>query len=266
MSTILTMHFPSSDEGDDNYEAEEDLQKEKKITNKKKKEKKVENAIKNSIIKEKIEKTYEEINKEYVNLYKHEPSIHSKDFLLQFHKRYPQVEKLNNTTDKLLNHLNKYAPHGKNVTDAEHVKELKEKCRNLSHEKDITNVVKNALETIHDDNKVDIEKTYVYAGKTYVIKKKIDKSSASYKKYLKSKNQLKLGGIFKNIDQIVDKMKEKKQINTIDKSTEDWKNFKIVNSIDEEELKSKHNFIDNKIFAENVERKVFENKRKMRMG
>lgn len=266
MATILTMHFSSSDEEDDNYEAEEDLRKEKKIMNKKKSAKKVENTIKNSIIKEKIEKTYEEINKEYVNLYKHEPSINSKDFLLQFHKKYPQIEKHNNTTNKLLRHLNKYAPNSENVTDTAHMKELKENCRNFNNESDITTIVKNALETIYDDNKVDIEKTYVYAGKTYVIKKKIDKASVTYKKYLKSQNQLKLGGIFKNIDQIVDKMKEKKQINTIDKSTEDWKNFKIANSIDEDELKSKHNFIDNKIFAENVERKVYENKRKMRMG
>lgn len=266
MATILTMHFDSSDEEDDNYEVEKELQKEKKATDKKKNSKKVQNEIKNSIIKEKIERTYEEINKEYVELYTHKPFVDSSDFLLQFHKKYPQLEKHNNTTKKLLIHLNKYSPSNENETNVLSIKDFKERCRNADNEHDISTTVKNALETIYDDNKVNIEKKYIYAGKTYIIKKKIDKKSATYKKYLKSKDQIKLGGIFKNIDQIIDDIKSKKQINTIDKSTEDWKNFKMAHSIDEEELKSKQNFLDNKIFAENVERRVFENKRKMKMS
>ncbi|SBS84656.1 conserved Plasmodium protein, unknown function [Plasmodium ovale] len=276
MATILTMEFPSSDEEDENYDVEEDLKKELEEEleegleegleeNKKKRKrnersgKKIEKAIKSSIIKEKIEKTYNDINEEFEKLYTHETNINKEDFLLQFHKKYPQLEKNYNTTQKLLNHLNKYCSIEDDNSNTMNVREYKQKCRN-NNNKDVSNVVKNALESFYDNNSVDIEKKYMYAGKIYTVKKKIDKTSSSYKRYLKTQEKMNIGGNFANIDELIQNIQESKQINTVDKSTEDWKNYKIVNSIDEEKLKANQNYLENKLFAENVERKLFESK------
>ncbi|CRG97833.1 conserved Plasmodium protein, unknown function [Plasmodium gallinaceum] len=268
MANILTMQFLSSDEEDENYDVEEELREEMKKKKKKKKKEKslknVENTIKNSIIKEKTDKTYNEINQEFEKLYKHETNIDKEDFLLQFHKKYPQLEKNYNTKKKLLNHINKFCSLDENSTIL-NVKEYKKQCRNSNNNNDISATVKNALESFYDNNSIDIEKKYMYAGKIYTVKKRIDKTSASYKRYLKTKNKMDLGGNFKNIDELIHSIQENKQINTVDKSTEDWKNYKIVNSIDEEKLKSKQNYLENKFFAENVERKLFESKVKKKL-
>ncbi|GAW81499.1 hypothetical protein, conserved [Plasmodium gonderi] len=298
MATILNMEFPSSDEDDENYDVEESLKKElcgddlsddlkeelegeakllreefgKGKRNKRRNEgtpRKIKNAIKNSIIKEKIEKTFNEINKEYEQLYTHEKSVSDEDFLLQFHKKYPQEEKNYNTIEKLYNHLNKYSamqvsPHSHTVEDKNEtemsIKTFKQKCRNENNSNDISNVVKTALESFYENNSVHIEKKYMYAGKIYTVKKKIDKTSSSYKRYLKMKDKMNIGGNFANIDQLVQNIQENKQINTVDKSTEDWAYYKMANSIDDEKLKANQNYLENKFFSENVERKLYENK------
>ncbi|VTZ79342.1 conserved protein, unknown function [Plasmodium yoelii] len=278
MATILNMEFPSSDENDEDYNVEEDLKEElkeekKEEKKKKKNSKKTENNIKKSIIKEKTEKIYTDINKEYEKLYTHENSVTNEDFLLQFHKKYPQYEKNNNTTQKLFNHLNKYCSIEQDNSNFMDIKDYKKICRKFydnnnnnsddnNNNSDVSNVVKSALNSFYSNNSVYVEKKYMYAGKIYNIKKKIDKTSSSYKRYLKTKDKINIGGNFANIDQLVQQIQENKQINTIDKSTEDWKHYKIVNSIDEEKLKANQNYLDNKIFAENVERKMFENKAK----
>ncbi|KJP88822.1 hypothetical protein AK88_01512 [Plasmodium fragile] len=295
MATIMTMEFPSSDEEDDNYDVEAELQKEledgelsdevkeelqedgkdlvsslgKAKRNKRKNEKNpklIKSIIKNSIIKEKIEKTYHDINREYEQLYKHEKSVSDEDFLLQFHKKYPQEEKNYNTKQKLHDHLNKYSPaFGGNETSPEmDIKAFKEKCRNKEYNSDISSVVKNALENFYENNSVQVEKKYMYAGKVYTVQKKIDKTSSSYKRYLKMKDKMNIGGNFANIDQLIQNIQENKQINTVDKSTEDWVYYKMANAIDEEKLKAGQNYLENKIFSENVERKVYENNIKKR--
>ncbi|CXI60109.1 conserved Plasmodium protein, unknown function [Plasmodium berghei] len=267
MATILNMDFPSSDENDEDYNAEEDLKEELKEQKKKKKNsKKIGNNIKKSIIKEKTEKIYTDINKEYEKLYTHETNVTNEDFLLQFHKKYPQFEKNNNTTQKLFNHLNKYCSIEQDNSNFMDIKDYKKICRscydNNNNNNDVSKVVKNALNSFYSNNSVYVEKKYMYAGKIYNIKKKIDKTSSSYKRYLKTKDKINIGGNFANIDELVQQIQESKQINTIDKSTEDWKHYKIANSIDEEKLKANQNYLENKFFAENVERKMFENKAK----
>ncbi|SCN60840.1 conserved Plasmodium protein, unknown function [Plasmodium chabaudi adami] len=273
MATILTMEFPSSDENDEDYDAEEELKEELKEElreekKKKRNSKKVGNTIKKSIIKEKAEKIYNDINQEYEKLYTHETNVTNKDFLLQFHKKYPQFEKNYNTTQKLFNHLNKYCSieqdDNSNFMDIKDYKKLYRNSSDInnSNNNDVSNVVKNALNSFYSNNSVYVEKKYMYAGKIYNIKKKIDKTSSSYKRYLKTKDKINIGGNFANIDELVQQIQENKQINTIDKSTEDWKHYKIANSIDEEKLKASQNYLENKFFAENVERKMFENKAK----
>ncbi|CAG9475106.1 conserved Plasmodium protein, unknown function [Plasmodium vivax] len=289
MATIMTMEFPSSDEEDDNYDVEAELERElkegdlsdevkeelqeegkqllsqlgKAKRNKRKNEtnpKMIKSIIKNSIVKEKIEKTYHDINREYEQLYKHEKSVSDGDFLLQFHRKYPQEEKNYNTTQKLHDHLKKYSPAlGGNEDSPEmDIKAFKEKCRNQQYSSDISNVVKNALENFYENNSVQVEKKYMYAGKVYTVQKKIDKTSSSYKRYLRMKDKMNIGGNFANIDQLVQSIQENKQINTVDKSTEDWAYYKMANSIDEEKLKAGQNYLENKFFSENVERKVYE--------
>ncbi|KEG02825.1 conserved Plasmodium protein, unknown function [Plasmodium vinckei vinckei] len=271
MATILTMEFPSSDENDEDYDAEEELKEELKEElreekKKKRNSKKVGNTIKKSIIKEKTEKIYNDINQEYEKLYTHETNVTNEDFLLQFHKKYPQFEKNYNTTQKLLNHLNKYCSIEQDNSNFMDIKDYKKLCRNNSdinsNNNDVSNAVKSALNSFYSNNSVYVEKKYMYAGKIYNIKKKIDKTSSSYKRYLKTKDKMNIGGNFANIDELVQQIQENKQINTIDKSTEDWKHYKIANSIDEEKLKASQNYLENKFFAENVERKMFENKAK----
>ncbi|GAB67010.1 hypothetical protein PCYB_103600 [Plasmodium cynomolgi strain B] len=271
MATILSMEFPSSDEEDDNYDVEAELQKELKegdlsdevkeelqeeckqlvsklgkVKRKKRKNetnpKMIKSIIKNSIIKEKIEKTYHDINREYEQLYKHEKSVSDEDFLLQFHKKYPQEEKNYNTMQKLHDHLKKYSPAfaGNEESPEMDIRAFKEKCRNQHYNSDISSVVKNALENFYENNSVKVEKKYMMQDK------------------------INIGGNFANIDQLVQNIQENKQINTVDKSTEDWAYYKMANSIDEEKLKAGQNYLENKIFSENVERKVYENNIKKR--
>ncbi|SBT70758.1 conserved Plasmodium protein, unknown function [Plasmodium malariae] len=295
------MEFPSSDEEDENYDVEEDLKKEmeeelkeNKKSNKvnEKNGKQIQNAIKNSIIKEKIEKTYYEINEEFEKLYTHETNVHEEDFLLQFHKKYPQVEKNYNTKKKLLNHINKYCSLDEDNSPIMNIREYKQKCRSGDNnnngssvngkssnynnnscsknncngnndsvgEGNLSEAVKNALDAFRENNSVDVEKRYMYAGKIYTVKKKIDKTSSSYKRYIKTKDKMTIGGNFTNIDKLIQNIQENKEINTLDKSTEDWKNYKITHAIDEEKLKAHQNYIENKLFVENVERKLYENK------
>ncbi|VWU50745.1 conserved protein, unknown function [Hepatocystis sp. ex Piliocolobus tephrosceles] len=282
MSTILTMEFPSSDEEDENYEVDEqDLADEveesdeanekelsegngnvskKKKAKQKKNSKKVENSIKKNIIKEKIEKTYIDINKEFEKLYNHQTNVNKEDFLLQFHKKYPQTGKNYNTTSKLCRHLNKYCSLEDDTYNHININEYKNQLRNNEYNKDLSSIVKQAMDTFYDNNCTFIEKQYMYAGKTYTIKKKIDKTSAYYKKYLKTKDKLNIGGNFSNIDKLIQSIQENKQINTVDKSTEDWERYKKVNAIDEDKLKANQNYFENKFFAENVDRKLYENK------
>ncbi|SOV74300.1 conserved Plasmodium protein, unknown function [Plasmodium sp. gorilla clade G3] len=308
MATILTMQFPSSDEEDEDYFVDEENEDDNKnddnkndedgddddehnnndMKTKRKKRKArckdIKNTIKKSIIKEKIEKTYKDINIEYKKLYTHESNIRNGDFLLQFHKKYPQVNKNYNSIDKLYNHLNKYCSieednkniknnnqqndnHMNNYDDhySQHyitIKEYKKKSRNDHYVKDILNnhLVKNALDNFYDNNSIHVEKKYMYAGKIFTIKKKIDKTSASYKRYLKTQDKINIGGNFTNIDKLIQNIQEQKQINTIDKSSEDWKQYKLINLVDDDKLKKNQNYLENKFFEENVERRVYENK------
>lgn len=256
-----------------------DIKKMKHIKKTKKKRKEnnknniqIERNIKRSIVQSKIERAYEEINQEYEKLYKHKSLIRKNDFLLQFHKKYPQLEKKYNTKNKLLEHLNKYSIHCNDegndlqkqsietTNEDLSIKEYKEKCRNLNNHNNVHDTVKKALDSFYDNNTIQVENKYMYAGKTYVIKKKINKTSSSYKRYLRTKDKINLGGNFKDIDEITEHIQGNTQINTVHKSTEDWKNYKMINSINESDLKSKHKFLEDKMFAENVERKVYENK------
>ncbi|SOV11575.1 conserved Plasmodium protein, unknown function [Plasmodium sp. gorilla clade G2] len=317
MATILTMQFPSSDEEDEDYFVDEENDDDNKDeedddnndndnnnnnnnndnidehnNNMKSKRKKrkgrskdIKDTIKKSIIKEKIEKTYKDINLEYEKLYTHESNIRNGDFLLQFHKKDPQIGKNNNSIDKLYNHINKYCSiqhDNKNIKSdnqqmdnnlinkypddySEHyitIKEYKKKSRNDTYVKEMHNnyLVKNALESFYDNNSIHVEKKYMYAGKIYTIKKKIEKTSASYKRYLKTQDKINIGGNFTNIDKLIQNIQEEKQINTIDKSSEDWKQYKLINLVDDDKLKKNQNYLENKFFEENVERRVYENK------
>lgn len=105
-----------------------------------------------------------------------------------------------------------------------------------------------------------LKKKYMYAGKIFTIKKKIDKTSASYKRYLKTQDKINIGGNFSNIDELIQNIQEQKQINTIDKSSEDWKQYKLINLVDDDKLKKNQHYLENKFFEENVERRVYENK------
>ncbi|KOB85378.1 hypothetical protein PFDG_00731 [Plasmodium falciparum Dd2] len=245
----------------------------------------IKNSIKKSIIKEKIEKTYKDINLEYKQLYSHESNIRNGDFLLQFHKKDPQICKKYNSIDKLYNHLNKYCSieqDNKNIknnnqqqndnhvnNDEDHysqhyitMKEYKKKSRNDQYVNEIHNnhLVKSALDNFYDNNSIHVEKKYMYAGKIFTIKKKIDKTSASYKRYLKTQDKINIGGNFSNIDELIQNIQEQKQINTIDKSSEDWKQYKLINLVDDDKLKKNQHYLENKFFEENVERRVYENK------
>ncbi|SPJ08902.1 conserved Plasmodium protein, unknown function [Plasmodium sp. DRC-Itaito] len=310
MSTILTMQFPSSDEEDEEYFVDEENDNEddddddnnnnnnnnnehnnehnndKKTKRKKRKTrcKDIKNTIKKSIIKEKIEKIYKDINLEYKKLYTHESNIRNGDFLLQFHKKDPQICKNYNSVDKLYNHLNKYSSiekDNKNIKNnnqqndininnyeddySQHyidIKEYKKKSRNDLYVKEIhnNNLVKSALDNFYDNNSIHVEKKYMYAGKIFTIKKKIDKTSASYKRYLKTQDKINIGGNFSNIDKLIQNIQQEKQINTIDKSSEDWKQYKLINLVDDDKLKKNQHYLENKFFEENVERRVYENK------
>ncbi|SOV76702.1 conserved Plasmodium protein, unknown function [Plasmodium reichenowi] len=310
MATILTMQFASSDEEDEDYFVDEENDNDdedgdgdddnnehnddehnnnhRNTIRKKRKGrcKDIKNSIKKSIIKEKIEKTYKDINLEYKQLYTHESNISNGDFLLQFHKKDPQICKKYNSLDKLYNHLNKYCSiehdnkniknnnqqqndnHVNNYEDhySQHfisMKEYKKRSRNNQYVKDIhnnNNLVKSALDNFYDNNSIHVEKKYMYAGKIFTIKKKIDKTSASYKRYLKTQDKINIGGNFSNIDQLIQNIQEEKQINTIDKSSEDWKQYKLINLVDDDKLKKNQHYLENKFFEENVERRLYENK------
>ncbi|ORM40781.1 uncharacterized protein BXIN_2234 [Babesia sp. Xinjiang] len=258
MATILTMHLPSDDEADSDYSASGPSSEDEREVKKSKRQLKREIHLEEQRqkLKHKVDNIFGDMIKESDMMYRHKQTTKPTDFMLQFHRRdYTGAGCRNGKLHELDRFM---ALCSSRIFDEEqtlNIREFKQQCRNTSDSENL-GLIHEAVRTSDNIEPTTIAKAYNFAGKTYTIKERVDKTSRRYKQHMKGQRQA-VGGSLSFIDDIVSELDSVPKLSAIKKSEADWNQYKEDNRIDA--LQQNHKFLKEQDFLHRVAWKEHDN-------
>ncbi|UKJ88578.2 cytochrome c oxidase copper chaperone, Dopuin [Theileria orientalis] len=245
MATILDAEFGSDDEDSDyvlseaSSDSEDDEKSDRKLKREEKKRKEREKLL------QKVNDMFTDMLKRSDVSYKHPESRDKDDFMLQFHKKAPPDSKISNVK-QFESYLDKSSSRVFKENLQLDISDFKSKCHKTPNTEKLE-MIKNAV-SVKDAEPVTVKTTYKFAGTTYEVMDKVDKTSRKYSNYLKQKEK-ELGGNFSFLDEMYSKLGPAPTLSAVSKSGLDWNKYKDDHNL-ESSLKRNYHHLKEQAFLE----------------
>nr|PVC49940.1 cytochrome c oxidase copper chaperone, Dopuin [Theileria orientalis] len=182
MTTILDAEFGSDDEDSDyvlsetSSDSDDDEKSERKLKREEKKRREREKLL------QRVNDMFTDMLRQSDVSYKHPESRDKDDFMLQFHKKAPPESKIS-SVKQFESYLDKSSSRVFPENLQLDIRDFKSRCHQTPNAEKLE-MIKNAV-AVKDADPVTVKTTYKFAGTTYEVMDKVDKTSRKYSNYLK---------------------------------------------------------------------------------